>query len=110
MTVLYVIVSILRFVLRVILLPVQAILTLLLLSLGFISGLTELVFGILGAICFFGGLFELLSSTGSTALGWQGIIGGILFVVIPQALALWGEMGIVPDLMSCHAAALFVCR
>lgn len=95
MTVLYVIGTILRFILRVALLPVQAVLTIVLLAVGFISGLAQFVFGIAGAICFIGGLVELFSKTGSASLGWQGIIAGTLFVVIPQAVAIWGELGII---------------
>ncbi len=95
MTALYVIGSVLRFLLRIILLPVQAVLTLLLLAVGFVSGMAQFVFGIAGAICFIGGLVELFSKTRSASLGWQGVIVGTLFVVIPQAIAIWGELGII---------------
>ena len=95
MTALYVIGSVLRFLLRIILLPVQAVLTLLLLAVGFVSGMAQFVFGVAGAICFIGGMVELISSTGSTSLGLQGVIGGIIIAIIPQAIAIWGQLGII---------------
>ena len=48
MTVLYGIGTVLRVILRIALLPVQAVLTLLMLAIGFIGGLTNLVCWVLG--------------------------------------------------------------
>lgn len=95
MTILCVIGTILRFLLRVVLLPVQAVLTLVLIAIDFVSGLAGIVFGFAGAICIIGGLVELISKTGSTSLGIEGLVGGICLAVIPQALAIWGEAGII---------------
>lgn len=41
---------------------------------------------LIGGICSF--------INGSTSLGWQGLIVGILVAVVPQALTLWGAEGI----------------
>ena len=61
---------VIRFILRIVLLPVQAILTLLMLAIdSFING--------------------------SASLGWQGLIVGIIVAVVPQALTIWGAEGIV---------------
>lgn len=95
MAVLYGIGTVLRFILKVALLPVQAVLTLLMLAMAFIGSLTCTLFetiGTLGVIC---GLYEFISSTGSAASGWQFLIGGILLVIIPQALTIWGEVGLL---------------
>ena len=49
MTVLYGIGTVFRFILRIALLPVQAVLTLLMLAIGFIGGLANIVCWLLGA-------------------------------------------------------------
>lgn len=95
MTVLYVIGTILRFLLRIALLPVQAALTLMLLAIDFASGLIGIAFTLAGDICIIGGIIELCSKTGSTTIGIEGLIGGLCFAVIPQAIALWGETAIL---------------
>jgi hypothetical protein len=43
-------------------------------------------FFVIGGICSF--------INGSTSLGWQGLIVGIIVAVVPQALTLWEEEGI----------------
>ena len=93
MTVLYGIGMVLRFVLKVALLPVQAVLTLLMLAIGFIGGLASVVFYLLGAFLVIGGLCSFIN--GSPSLGWQGLIVGIVVAVVPQALTLWGEEGLL---------------
>ena len=95
MTVLYGIGTVLRFVLRVVLLPVQAILTLVMLAMAFVGSLACTLFEIIGTLGVICGLYEFISSTGSATTGWQFLIGGILFVIIPQALTIWGEAGLL---------------
>lgn len=92
MTVLYGIGIVLRFILKVILLPVQVALTLLMLAIGFIGGLANIVCWLLGAFFVIGGICSFIN--GSTSLGWQGLIVGVLIAVIPQALTIWGAEGI----------------
>ncbi len=84
---------VLRFILKVALLPVQAVLTLLMLAIGFIGGLTSVVFELLGVFLVIGGLCSF--ANGSASLGWQGLIVGIIVTVVPQALTIWGAEGIV---------------
>ena len=92
MIVLYGIGMILRFILRVVLLPVQAVLTLLILAIGFIGGLANIVCWLLGAFFVIGGICSFIN--GSASLGLQGLIVGIIVAVVPQALTLWGAEGI----------------
>ena len=93
MTVLYGIGTVLRFILKVALLPVQAVLTLMMLAIGFIGGLASIVFDLLGVFLVIGGLCSF--ANGSASLGWQGLIVGIIVAVVPQALTLWGEEGLM---------------
>lgn len=92
MTVLYGVGTVLRFILKIVLLPVQAVLTLLMLAIGFIGGLANLVCWVLGVFFIIGGICSFIN--GSASLGWQGVIVGILVAVIPQALTIWGAEGI----------------
>ena len=92
MTALYGIGTVLRVVLRSALLAVQAVLTLLVLAVGFIGGLANIVCWLLGAFFVFGGICSFIN--GSAALGWQGFIVGIIVAVVPQALTIWGAEGI----------------
>lgn len=92
MTVLYGIGTVLRVILRIALLPVQAVLTLLMLAIVFIGGLANIVCWLLGAFFVFGGICSFIN--GSAALGWQGFIVGIIVAVVPQALTIWGAEGI----------------
>ena len=92
MTVLYGIGTVFRFILRIVLLPVQAVLTLLMLAIGFIGGLVNIVCWLLGAFFVIGGICSFIN--GSASLGWQGLIVGIIVAVVPQALTLWGAEGI----------------
>ena len=87
--------TVLRFILRIALLPVQAVLTLLVLAIDFLSGWAILAFRIIGALFLFGGLCQFISKTGSTSLGLQGIIVSVIIVVVPQALIIWGQAGIL---------------
>ena len=87
--------TVLRFILRIALLPVQAVLTLLVLAIDFLSGWAILAFRIIGALFLFGGLCQFISKTGSTSLGLQGIIVSVIIVVVPQALTIWGQAGIL---------------
>ena len=41
-----------------------------------------------------GGICSFISPVGSSSLGWQGLIAGILIAVIPRALTIWGAEGI----------------
>ena len=84
---------VIRFILRIVLLPVQAILTLLMLAIDFIGGLANLVCWVLGVFFVIGGICSFIN--GSASLGWQVIIVGIIVAVVPQALTLWGAEGIV---------------
>lgn len=86
--------TVLRFILRIALLPVQAVLALLVLAIDFLSGWAILAFRIIGALFLFGGLCQFISKTGSASLGWQGIIVAVIIVVVPQALTIWGAEGI----------------
>lgn len=95
MTVLYGIGMIIRFILRVVLLPVQAVLTLVMLAMAFVGSLACTLFEIIGTLGVICGLYEFISSTGLATTGWQFLIGGILFVIIPQALTIWGEVGLL---------------
>ena len=88
MTVLYGIGTVLRCILRVVLLPVQAVLTLVMLAMAFVGSLACTLFEIIGTLGMICALYEFISSTGSA-------IGGILFVIIPQALTIWGEAGLL---------------
>ena len=88
MIVLYGIGTVLRFILRIALLPVQAVLTLLMLG-----GLANIVCWLLGAFFVIGGICSFIN--GSASLGWQGLIVGIIVAVVPQALTLWGAEGIL---------------
>lgn len=92
MTVLYGIGTVFRFILRIVLLPVQAVLTLLMLAIGFIGGLANIACWLLGAFFVIGGICSFIN--GSAFLGWQGLIVGIIVAVVPQALTLWGVEGI----------------
>lgn len=92
MTVLYGIGTVLRFILRIVLLSVQAVLTLLMLAIGFIGGLANIVCWLLGAFFVIGGICSFIN--GSASLGWQGLIVGIIVAVVPQALTIWGAEGI----------------
>ena len=92
MTVLYGVGIVFRFILRVALLPVQAVLTLLMLAIGFIGGLANIVCWLLGAFFVIGGICSFIN--GSASLGWQGLIVGIIVAVVPQALTIWGAEGI----------------
>ena len=71
---------VIRFILRIVLLPVQAILTLLMLAIDFIGGLANLVCWVLGVFFVIGGICSFIN--GSASLG------------VPQALTLWGAAGI----------------
>lgn len=95
MTVLYGIGTVLRFILRIALFPIQAVLTLLMLAMAFVGSLTCTLFEIIGTLGVICGLYEFISSTGSATSGCQFLIGGILLVVIPQALTIWGEVGLL---------------
>ena len=92
MTVLYGVGIVFRFILRIALLPVQAVLTLLMLAIGFIGGLANIVCWLLGAFFVIGGICSFIN--GSATLGWQVFIVGIIVAVVPQALTLWGAEGI----------------
>lgn len=92
MTVLYGVGTVFRFILRIALLPVQAVLTLLMLAIAFIGGLANIVCWLLGAFFVIGGICSFINGTAS--LGWQGLIVGIIVAVVPQALTLWGAEGI----------------
>ena len=92
MTVLYGVGIVFRFILRIALLPVQAVLTLLMLAIGFIGGLANIVCWLLGAFFVIGGICSFIN--GSATLGWQGFIVGIIVAVVPQALTIWGAEGI----------------
>ena len=87
--------TVLRFILRIALLPVQAVLTLLVLAIDFLSGWAILAFRIIGALFLLGGLCQFISKTGSASLGWQGIIVAVIIVAVPQALTIWGEAGLI---------------
>lgn len=95
MTVLYGIGTIFRFILSVVLLPVQAVLTLVMLAMAFAGSLACTLSEIIGTLSVICGLYEFISSTGSATSGWQFLIGGILLVIIPQALTIWGEAGLL---------------
>ena len=93
MAVLYGVGMVFRFVFKVALLPVQAVLTLLMLALGFIGGLASVVLELLGAFFVIAGVCSFIS--GDSSLGWQGLVVGIIVAVVPQALTLWGEEGLL---------------
>lgn len=95
MIVFYVIGTIVRFILRVVLLPVQVVLTLLMLAMAFVGSLTCTLFEIIGTFGVICGLYEFIISTGSATSGWQFLIGDILLVIIPRALTIWGEAGLL---------------
>lgn len=42
---------------------------------------------VIGGLCSF--------ANGLASLGWQGLIVGIIVAVVPQALTLWGEEGLL---------------
>ena len=92
MTVLYGVGTVLRVILRIAFLPVQAVLTFLMLAIGFIGGLANIVCWLLGAFFVFGGICSFIN--GSASFGWQGLIVGIIVAVVPQALTIWGAEGI----------------
>lgn len=89
MTVLYGIGTALRVILRIALLPVQAVLTLLMLAIGYVGGLANLVCWVLGVFFVIGGICSFIN--GSASLGWQGLIVGIIVAVVPEALTIWGS-------------------
>lgn len=60
MTVLYGIGMILRFILKIALLPVQAALTLLMLAIGFIGGFANIACGLIGSFFVIGGMYQVL--------------------------------------------------
>lgn len=80
---------VIRFILKIVLLPVQAILTLLILAIDFIGGLANLVCWVLGVFFVIGGICSFIN--GSASLGWQGLIVGIIVAVVPQALNSMGS-------------------
>ncbi len=61
MTVLYGIGTALRVILRIALLPVQAVLTLLMLAIGFVGGLANLVCWVLGVFFVIGGICSFIN-------------------------------------------------
>lgn len=63
------------------------------LAIGFIGGLASVVFELLGVFLVIGGLCSF--ANGSSSLGWQGLIVGIIIAVVPKALTLWGEEGLL---------------
>lgn len=75
--------------------PVQAVFTLMMLTMVFVGSLACTLFEIIGTLGVICGLYEFISSTGSAITGWQFLIGGILFVIIPQAMMIWGEVGLL---------------
>ena len=93
MTVVYGIGMILRFILKIALLPVQAALTLLMLAIGFIGGFANIACGLIGSFFVIGGICSFIN--GSASLGCQGLIVGIIVAVVPQALTIWGTEGIL---------------
>lgn len=80
---------VIRFILKIVLLPVQAILTLLMLAIDLIGGLANLVCWVLGVFFVIGGICSFIN--GSASLGWQGLIVGIIVAVVPQALNSMGS-------------------
>ena len=64
-------------------------------AMAFVGSLTCTLFEIIGTLGVICGLHEFISSTGSATSGWQFLIGGILLVIIPQALTIWGEVGLL---------------
>jgi hypothetical protein len=84
-----------RFVLRLVLLPVQAVLTLLYLAVNFVGGLAIFVFWLLGVFLVIGGIADFICNNSLTTMGWQEIVIGVLIAVIPQALMVWGSEGIL---------------
>lgn len=95
MSVVDVIGNVLRFLVRIMLLPVQAALTLILLAVEFLSGLLCVVGGMIGFLAIVAAIVELCSASGTGANALYYFIGGLCFAVIPQALSIWGEVGIL---------------
>ncbi|SCY10829.1 hypothetical protein [Butyrivibrio sp. INlla14] len=86
--------SVLHFMLKVALLPVQAVLTLLELSISFLGGMVLLVTKIFGFMLVVCAVFELISKTGTSDWILEMFLTGVGVAVIPEALVTWGIGGI----------------
>lgn len=87
------VVKTIRFMLKVLLLPVQALLTLLFMAVHYLSGILIFVCSVVGLICILGGVVDLLSAAPS-GIALQVIIGGVIIAAVPRAISYWGENGI----------------
>ncbi|SFL21721.1 hypothetical protein SAMN05216390_11473 [Lachnospiraceae bacterium KH1T2] len=95
MAALKVIGSILRFILRIVLLPVQALLTILQLAFGFASGVIMIIFILLGGLFCFGGVISLITNPEDVVFAIEAIIIGALIFAVPMAIKTWGTGAIM---------------
>jgi len=94
MTVMRLVWKMVRLLLKVVFLPVQASLTVIFLALGFFSGIVNIVCGAIGLICIVGGVAQMFGSSPSWSFALEGIIGGLLIFSIPCAIGIWGKQWI----------------
>ena len=92
MAALQIIGSILRLILRIVLLPVQAILTMLMCILGFAGSMFGIVFRIAGGAIMLGAFAELLYPPANWFMFWETLVAGAVIGSLPEILTNWGEM------------------
>ena len=95
MTVLRAIGLILRVILRIALLPIQALLTILLFAFGFASGIFMIGFVLLGAFLCIGGVLYLIMNPNEIVCSVEMLVVGSLFFAVPMAISTWGTEIIV---------------
>lgn len=94
MAVVNVVGSVLHFILKVVLLPVQAILTLLELSISFIGGLVLFLTKAFGVLLIVAAIFDWITKTYSSKEIMETFVTGLCVAIIPEALVAWGVAGI----------------
>ena len=82
---------------RVIVFFIQFVLTLGVVIFGAAGGIVTKAGEIVGGLLILGSLLCVATGqiTGDISLGWQWLLVGIVVAVIPQALTLWGEEGLL---------------
>jgi hypothetical protein len=94
MVILRVVGTMLHFVLKLISIVLQAILTFVGTVIAFVGGLVTVIGVLFGTICVLGSLFGLIAGITVGHEFWMMFIGGICFAAIPMTLQTWGQGGI----------------
>ncbi len=91
MKVLRVFVEIIRFVIRIILLPIQITLSILIYMIDFTGGVFSFISGIIGTVIILGGICGLFMPPIDWRLFWAAMIIGSLIGVLPGIVAEFGD-------------------